>query len=153
MNCFNFETDYLDLLEHILLKGEDKVDRTGVGTRALFAHSLNIELGHGFGFPLLTTKKMPFKSIVSELLWFIEGSSDERRLERRLVAEFEGDVDNALARLTPASHAAAVRLLSLAEAIKGYGRVKEAAANEAAMAREAALRQFEAEKAPMEMAA
>jgi indolepyruvate ferredoxin oxidoreductase len=80
-------------------------------------------------------------------------SSDERKLERRLLGEFEADVEDVLARLTPANHAAAVRLLSLPETIKGYGRVKEASAAEAAKARAAALRQINAQKAQMEMAA
>ena len=80
-------------------------------------------------------------------------SSDERTLERRLVAEFEADVDDVVARLSAANHAAAVRLLGVPETIKGYGRVKEASAADAAQARAAALRQFNAAKPPMEMAA
>ncbi len=80
-------------------------------------------------------------------------NSAERTLERRLVAEFEADVDDVVARLSPANHAAAVRLLGVPETIKGYGRVKEASAADAAQARAAALRQFDAAKPPMEMAA
>ena len=72
------EDDYLDLLDYILNKGEDRADRTGTGTRALFALTMNIDLADGF--PLLTTKTVPFKAVLSELLWFIEGSGDERRL-------------------------------------------------------------------------
>ena len=72
----------------------------------------------------------------------------ERRLEQRLLAEFEGDVEATLARLTPANHAAAVRLLGLAATIKGYGRVKEASAAEAAKARAAALEAFTAPDGP-----
>jgi len=75
---YTFEHEYLDLLHYILDKGEDRADRTGTGTRAIFATSLNIDLADGF--PLLTTKKLPWRSIVAELLWFIEGSEDERRL-------------------------------------------------------------------------
>ena len=74
----NAEYDYLDLLRYILEKGEDRADRTGTGTRATFAHTMNIELDKHF--PLLTTKSVPFKAVLSELLWFIEGSGDERRL-------------------------------------------------------------------------
>lgn len=73
-----FETEYLDLLDHIMKKGEPREDRTGTGTLATFGHTLMVDLTDGF--PMLTTKKLPFKSILSELLWFIEGSSDERRL-------------------------------------------------------------------------
>jgi indolepyruvate ferredoxin oxidoreductase len=80
-------------------------------------------------------------------------NSDERKLERRLVAEFEADVNEVVARLSGTNHAAAVRLLSVPETIKGYGRVKEASAAEAAKARAVALRQFNAAKPPMEMAA
>ena len=58
-----------------------------------------------------------------------------------------------VAKLDAANHAAAVRLLGVAETIKGYGRVKEASAADAAKARAAALRQFNAQKAPMEKAA
>lgn len=73
-----FDWDYLDLLRFILEKGEDRADRTGTGTRAVFGVTLGIDLREGF--PILTSKKLPFKSILSELLWFIEGSGDERRL-------------------------------------------------------------------------
>ena len=73
-----WEAQYLNLLDEVLTYGEDRSDRTGVGTRAIFGQSLDIDLTQGF--PLVTTKRMPFKSILSELLWFIEGSSDERRL-------------------------------------------------------------------------
>jgi thymidylate synthase len=74
----NFECAYLSLLRHILENGEDRTDRTKTGTRAIFGAALSADLSQGF--PLLTTKKVPFKSVLSELLWFIEGSSDERRL-------------------------------------------------------------------------
>lgn len=77
-----FETDYLDLLGYILNKGEDRADRTGTGTRSVFGITMNIDLRDGF--PMLTTKRLPFKSILSELLWFIEGSGDERRLAELL---------------------------------------------------------------------
>lgn len=76
---YTFEHEYLDLLQHILTNGEQRADRTGTGTRASFGFTLNVPLSNGH-FPILTTKKLPFKSILSELLWFIEGSGDERRL-------------------------------------------------------------------------
>ena len=73
------EDDYLDLLYTVLNSGDVRNnERTGVGTRSRFMTWLNFDL-HA-GFPLLTTKKVAFKSVVSELLWFIEGSTDERRL-------------------------------------------------------------------------
>ena len=69
---------YHDLLEDILQNGERKEDRTGVGTISVFARQLRFNLAEGF--PAITTKKLAWKSVVSELLWFIEGTGDERRL-------------------------------------------------------------------------
>ena len=69
---------YLNLLQEILDTGEDKDDRTHVGTRSLFGRSIRFDLRRGF--PAVTTKKLAWKACVGELLWFIEGSSDERRL-------------------------------------------------------------------------
>lgn len=69
---------YHDLLEDILNKGERKDDRTGVGTISVFGRQLRFDLSSGF--PAITTKKLAWKSVVSELLWFIEGTGDERRL-------------------------------------------------------------------------
>jgi len=70
--------NYLDLLELILENGETREDRTGVGTISSFGHQLKFDLRDGF--PAVTTKKLAWKGVVSELLWFIEGSDDERRL-------------------------------------------------------------------------
>lgn len=69
---------YHDLLEDILNNGEVKDDRTGVGTISVFGRQLRFDLSKGF--PAVTTKKLAWKSVKSELLWFIEGSNDERRL-------------------------------------------------------------------------
>ena len=73
-----WEHEYTDLLQTILKYGEHRADRTGTGTRAIFADSVRIDLRDGF--PAVTTKKLAWKAVVSELLWFIEGSGDERRL-------------------------------------------------------------------------
>jgi thymidylate synthase len=69
---------YHDLLKDILENGEEKDDRTGVGTRSVFGRSLRFDLRRHF--PAITTKKLAWKACVGELLWFIEGSGDERRL-------------------------------------------------------------------------
>ena len=69
---------YLDALRHVLENGADRKDRTGTGTRAVFGMQMRFNMEDGF--PAMTTKKLPWKSVVSELLWFIEGSDDERRL-------------------------------------------------------------------------
>ncbi len=66
--------DYLDLVQKILDTGEDRHDRTGTGTRSIFGAQLRIDLRKGF--PLLTTKKVVFDSVVRELLWFIKGSTN-----------------------------------------------------------------------------
>jgi thymidylate synthase len=69
---------YLDALQHIIVNGEDVSDRTGVGTRSVFGYQMHFNLQNGF--PAVTTKKLAWRSIVGELLWFLEGSTDERRL-------------------------------------------------------------------------
>lgn len=69
---------YHDLLADILENGEERDDRTGVGTISVFGRQLRFDLTKGF--PAITTKKLAWKAVVSELLWFIEGSGDERRL-------------------------------------------------------------------------
>jgi thymidylate synthase len=78
MNNKTWEHGYLDLLQDCLDNGSDRQDRTSTGTRALFGKFLDIDLSKGF--PAVTTKKLAFKAMVSELLWFLEGSNDERRL-------------------------------------------------------------------------
>lgn len=74
----NEELNYLKLLQNILDKGNDRVDRTGVGTRAVFGRELRFDLSQGF--PLLTTKKVHFKSIAVELIWFLSGNTNTKFL-------------------------------------------------------------------------
>ena len=72
------ELNYLELCKHILETGTLSEDRTGVGTLSLFGEQLRFDLRDGF--PAITTKKLAWRSVVAELIWFIEGSCDERRL-------------------------------------------------------------------------
>lgn len=76
------EKEYLNSLKEILEQGEHRDDRTGVGTISQFGIQLNFDLSKGF--PAITTKKLAWKAVVSELLWFIEGSGDEFRLREIL---------------------------------------------------------------------
>ena len=69
---------YLKDLERIIRYGDDRGDRTGTGTRSIFGTQTRYDLSESF--PAMTTKKLAWKAMVSELLWFIEGSGDERRL-------------------------------------------------------------------------
>ena len=73
---------YHDALEYVLKNGTTTVDRTGVGTIRTFGQQLTFDLSEGF--PAVTTKKLAWKSVVSELLWFIEGSDDDKRLKEIL---------------------------------------------------------------------
>ncbi|WP_068672045.1 thymidylate synthase [Oceanobacillus sp. Castelsardo] len=72
------EQAYLDLCQHILENGNKRDDRTNTGTYSIFGHQMRFDLKEGF--PLLTTKRIPFKLIVSELLWFIKGDTNIRYL-------------------------------------------------------------------------
>lgn len=71
---------YLDLLDDVLARGVDKEDRTGTGTRSLFGYQLRFNLAAGF--PLLTTKKVFFRGVVYELLWFLRGDTHIGYLEK-----------------------------------------------------------------------
>ena len=70
--------NYLDLLEDILENGEERDDRTGVGTVSVFGRQLRFDMTKGF--PAVTTKKLAWQAVGSELLWFLEGSTNEHRL-------------------------------------------------------------------------
>jgi thymidylate synthase len=69
---------YLDALEFILANGKERGDRTGTGTLGVFGYQMRFDLRNEF--PAVTTKKLAWRSVVAELLWFLEGSTDERRL-------------------------------------------------------------------------
>ncbi len=76
--------NYLDLLETVLENGTDRGDRTGTGTRSVFGHQMRFDLSQGF--PVLTTKKLHLRSIIHELLWFLQGSSNIAYLKENNVS-------------------------------------------------------------------
>ena len=74
-------TEYEDLLHHVLANGAKRTDRTGTGTRSIFGAQMRFDLQQGF--PLITTKKVHWKSIVVELLWMLTGSEDTKYMTDR----------------------------------------------------------------------
>ena len=83
---------YLEALQFILDQGEDVSDRTGVGTKTVFGYQMHFNLQEGF--PAVTTKKLAWRSVIGELLWFLEGSTDERRLAELTFSKSRSELVN-----------------------------------------------------------
>ena len=81
---------YLDALQHIMDNGEEVSDRTGIGTYSVFGYKMQFNLQSGF--PAVTTKKLAWRSVIGELLWFLEGSTDERRLAELTFSKNRSDL-------------------------------------------------------------
>ena len=88
-NLISEEFQYLHLLEDIMEQGTDKGDRTGVGTRSIFGTQLKFDLEKSF--PILTTKRVFWKGVVEELLWFIRGDTNSKHLEDKGVNIWKGN--------------------------------------------------------------
>lgn len=97
------DKQYLDLLKDILKNGSKKTDRTGTGTISVFGREIRHDMSDGF--PLLTTKKIHFKSIVTELLWFLKGDTNIKYLVDNGCNIWNGDAyKNFLMKSVPHNH-------------------------------------------------
>ena len=86
------EQQYLDLLRHIFNEGDEKSDRTGTGTRSIFGAQMRFSLGETF--PLLTTKRIPFRAVAYELFWFLRGETNIAYLQQNDVSIWDEWADD-----------------------------------------------------------
>ena len=85
----NLDLEYQKLLQEIILDGKEKTDRTGTGTKSIFGKQIRHKMSEGF--PLLTTKKMAIKSIMTELKWFLKGDTNIKYLVNNGCNIWNGD--------------------------------------------------------------
>ena len=83
------ESQYINLIKHILENGISKYDRTGIGTLSIFGYNMKFNLRESF--PLLTTKKVYWKGVVEELLWFLRADTNSKLLEEKKVSIWKGN--------------------------------------------------------------
>ena len=105
-------TPYEDLLREVMADGVHTSDRTGTGTRSVFGRQIRYDLSQGF--PLLTTKRVHFRSVALELLWFLRGSSNVRWLQERGVSIWDewADADGELFRTLSVLRSALILITS-----------------------------------------
>ena len=115
----NLDKQYTDLLQDILINGVVKSDRTGTGTISIFGRQIRHKMSEGF--PLLTTKKMPFKTIVTELLWFLKGDTNIKYLVDNGCHIWDGDCFSNYQKIT----AREIELNVAMETHPHYGLTKE----------------------------
>jgi thymidylate synthase len=115
----NIDKAYTDLLQDILDNGTKKQDRTGTGTLSVFGRQIRHKMSEGF--PLLTTKKMPFKTIVTELLWFLKGDTNIKFLVDNGCHIWDGDCFSNYQKIT----AREIELNVAMETHPHYGLTKE----------------------------
>ena len=77
----NTDRQYQEIADHIIHNGYAKTDRTGTGTTSIFGHQMRFNLQEGF--PILTSKRVHFKSVIGELLWFLSGSTSATELQEK----------------------------------------------------------------------